>query len=245
MKLIKMTEHIYYSESDPVKDRPVLGYIRGSRQSVMIDAGNSKEHYLEYRKLLEQETLRIPDICVITHWHWDHTFGLHGLEMKSYAHYKTNEKLKELSSWKWNDAAMKKRLETGEEIPFADEHMRAEYEDITEIKVVQASANIVDEMTFDCGDIHCQCIHLPSAHSDDSIVIYIPEEKILFIGDIYGDNFYQNHSRDKQKTKELHDALEKLDFTYAIPGHSNPLEKQRLLQFLETFLNAKPSLGKE
>lgn len=70
----------------------------------------------------------------------------------------------------------------------------------------------------------------------DSIVVHIPEEKILFIGDIYGDDMYRDRFRDLQKTRDLHRALTDLEFETAIPGHSEPLSKERLLGFLESFL---------
>lgn len=66
---------------------------------------------------------------------------------------------------------------------------------------------------------------------------YVPEEKILFIGNIYGDDFYQNHSRSLEKTQALYDALDGLDFSVAVPGHSGPVTKENLLQFLGGFLS--------
>jgi len=47
-------------------------------------------------------------------------------------------------------------------------------------------------MVLDCGSITCECMHLPSAHSDDSVAVFIPEERVIFLGDIYNNDFYQN-----------------------------------------------------
>lgn len=237
MQLKKLTDHIYYSEHDTSGDRPVLGYIAGGGMAVMVDAGNSAAHSTTFLKLLQESGLKKPDVCVITHWHWDHTFGLHSLDMETYAHPKTNEKLREMGTWEWNDNAMRERVRNGTEITFADENIRIEYADLTQIKVIPAVHSITDETVFDCGGILCRCLHLPSAHSDDSIVVYVPEEKVLFIGDIYGDDFYHDHSRSVEKTKALHDALAELDFSTAIPGHSQPIPKENLLQFLRGFLS--------
>ena len=38
MELKQITTHVYYTECDSRTDRPVLGYILGSNQSVMVDA---------------------------------------------------------------------------------------------------------------------------------------------------------------------------------------------------------------
>ena len=235
MKLKKLTERIYYSECDSEVDRPVLGYVLGDNFSVMIDAGNSANHVHDYNCSLVEKGLRKPKYCVITHWHWDHTFGMHALDMEIIACCKTNEELHRMSLWDWSDAAMKQRLISGKEIEFADEHIRAEYSQLEDIKVVPAAFTFDKKIVLDCGNITCECMHLTSAHSEDSVVIYIPEEKVIFIGDIYNDDFYSNHYRDLEKTRKLYQALNEIDFDMAVAGHSEPVKKNDILNFLHKF----------
>jgi glyoxylase-like metal-dependent hydrolase (beta-lactamase superfamily II) len=40
-----------------------------------------------------------------------------------------------------------------------------------------------DEVQIDLGGITCIIKHVGGDHADDSVVIYIKEEKILFLGD--------------------------------------------------------------
>jgi glyoxylase-like metal-dependent hydrolase (beta-lactamase superfamily II) len=235
MNLIQLTEHIFYSECDSKVDRPVLGYIIGDNFSVMIDAGNSASHVFEYNRLLAEQGLRTPKYCILTHWHWDHTFGMHALEAETIACCKTNEELTRMSSWVWNDEAMKQRLQSGAEIEFADEHIRVEYSRLVDIKVVSAAITFNEKIVLDCGKITCECRHLTSAHSDDSVVIYIPEDKVIFIGDIYNDDFYNEHYRDLEKTEKLYQDLSKIDFDVAVVGHSKPVQKNDILNFLHKF----------
>ncbi|MDU2490910.1 MAG: MBL fold metallo-hydrolase [Clostridium celatum] len=110
MELKQLTERIYYTESDPTCDRPVLGYILGDQCSVMIDAGNSESHVKDYNYAVGKKGFKKPKYCVITHGHWDHTFGMHALDVETIAHDKTNEELERMSSWAWNNGAMKQRL---------------------------------------------------------------------------------------------------------------------------------------
>ncbi|WP_288327600.1 hypothetical protein [uncultured Clostridium sp.] len=60
MELKKLTERIYYTESDSKSDRPVLGYILGDKCSVMIDAGNSENHVKDYNYALEKNGFKRP-----------------------------------------------------------------------------------------------------------------------------------------------------------------------------------------
>lgn len=77
MDFIKLTDNIFYSQWDSATDRPILGYIKGSNFSVMVDGGNSAVHVRDYLDGLNRLGLPVPKYCTITHWHWDHTFGIH------------------------------------------------------------------------------------------------------------------------------------------------------------------------
>ena len=72
----KFSDYIYYMMHDDNNDEPYLFYIKGTKFSLQIDAGNSPKSYKQFEELLEEEGLKKPDLLVLTHWHWDHTFGL-------------------------------------------------------------------------------------------------------------------------------------------------------------------------
>lgn len=76
MKLEQLTDRIFYYPHQPETDRPMLAYINGSRISLAIDAGNSAAHVDGFYGAFEAAGLKLPDMTVITHWHWDHTFGM-------------------------------------------------------------------------------------------------------------------------------------------------------------------------
>ena len=95
MRLEQLTSRIFYYPHQPETDRPMLAYINGSRISLAIDAGNSAAHVDEFYGALAEADLKKPDITVITHWHWDHTFGMHHIHGLSAAHMKTNEMLEQ------------------------------------------------------------------------------------------------------------------------------------------------------
>ena len=48
----------------------MLGYIRGERYSLAVDAGNSRRHVEKFYAALDAAELRRPDFTVLTHWHW-------------------------------------------------------------------------------------------------------------------------------------------------------------------------------
>lgn len=94
MELKKINNRVFYYPHQPETDRPMLAYLKGEKITLAVDAGNSDNHVDEFYRSLEIAGLKKPDITVITHWHWDHTFGMHHIQGLSIAHYKTNELLK-------------------------------------------------------------------------------------------------------------------------------------------------------
>ena len=48
MKLEQLTERIWYYPHEEERDRPNLGYIRGDRWSLAVDAGHSDVHTAEF-----------------------------------------------------------------------------------------------------------------------------------------------------------------------------------------------------
>ncbi|NRY59568.1 MBL fold metallo-hydrolase [Clostridium beijerinckii] len=234
MEFTKVTEKVYYLINDGETDRPVLGYIKGDKYSLMVDAGNSKNHVKKFNSSIEKLNLRFPDYVAITHWHWDHTYGMHAVTGKTIACEITNEQLKVMSKWQWTDGAMKNRLLTGEDIEFADTNIRKEYEGLQGIKVVPADIVFKNDLEIDLGGLTVILKNVISPHSQDSVIVYVPEEKVVFIGDAYGMDYYNNYEYDPSKLESFINVLKDLEFDICFPGHSSPINKTEIIEYLNS-----------
>ena len=105
------------------RDRPNLGYVHCDYFSVLIDAGNSKSHLETMLDAVDSGSSGTK-LALITHWHWDHTFGMHAFSGTMITHTTTNGILKELTAWEWTEAAMAERLKSGAECEFCHTHMK-------------------------------------------------------------------------------------------------------------------------
>jgi glyoxylase-like metal-dependent hydrolase (beta-lactamase superfamily II) len=238
MELRKISNRIHYLPAEERTDRPVLGYIRGDKFSLAIDAGNSSDHVEKFYRELGISGLRLPDFTVITHWHWDHSFGMHAVSGKTVASYLTNEKLAEVQKWEWTDEAMKKRLQSGEDIEMCDWCIRLEYPDRTKIKVVTANVEFTGAITIDLGNIRCEIREFISTHSNDSVFVHVPEERIVFIGDADSGDYYQNRGEyDRTKLVEMIKVLEEIDVDIIMAGHDDTQPKAALVNYLKNEMN--------
>ncbi|WP_236896512.1 MBL fold metallo-hydrolase [Clostridium beijerinckii] len=234
MEITKVTEKVYYLINDRETDRPVLGYIKGDKYSLMVDAGNSQKHVKKFNSSIEKLNLRLPDYVAITHWHWDHTYGMHAVTGKTIACEITNEQLNVMSKWQWTDDAMKNRLLTGEDIEFADTNIRKEYEGLQGIKVVPADIVFKNDLEIDLGGLTVILKNVISPHSQDSVIVYVPEEKVVFIGDAYGMDYYNNCEYDPSKLESFINVLKNLEFDICFSGHSSAINKTEIIEYLNS-----------
>ncbi|GKX66519.1 MBL fold metallo-hydrolase [Inconstantimicrobium mannanitabidum] len=232
MELVKLSDRIFYLPPEEVNDRPVLGYVNGDRYSLAIDGGNSDKHVEKFYEELKKANLRLPDYTVITHWHWDHTFGMHAVLGKTIAGKPTNNKLKEVMTWKWSDEDMQNRLNTGEDIEMCDRCIKVEYPDREEIKVTTADIELNGSLKIDLGGVSCVITEFVAPHSEDSVLVYVPEEKTVFVGDAGCEDFYYNNGKyDKDKLEAFIESLKEIDFDTYVWGHDVPEAKESVISY--------------
>ena len=227
--LTQISPHVYILPFDSQRDRPNLGYIHGEKFSILVDAGNSRAHLNAMLEAVDEAGLPKPEIALITHWHWDHTFGMHAFPGTTMTHIKTNEILNTITEWEWTPETMAKRLETGEECEFCDTHMQIEYDNVNDIKVVTADIEFSGNLTLNLGRVTVEVTPVTNPHSDDGAVVFIPEDKVLFAGDADTGDFYKLDGRyDADKFYSYIKTVDKVPYETYIHGHLAPMTRQEV-----------------
>ena len=235
----KITEHIYFRKCQHYTDRPNIGYIRGEKAALLFDAGNSGDNVAQLKGELEAAGLAMPDFVALSHWHWDHSYGAPHWGVPVIAGRETDEWLRKMARWEWDDASMARRVESHEDIQFCCDMIKREYPDRSEIRVEPADLVFDGRMTVDLGGVHCELIHCAGPHSSDSVLCYIPEDRFVFLGDSNCKDLYglpwecdieaegsftaatDALEYDKEKVRAYLALLDTLDFTHCISGHSD------------------------
>lgn len=233
----KITERCFYLSGDHATDRPSLGYVRGERIALAVDGGNSPAHWHLMTSALDAAGLPQPDACAVTHSHWDHVYGLHAVDAQVIACQATQAQLARMSAWRWDMPSMQARLDSGEDILFCHENILREYADPGEICVRTADEVFDDRMTLDLGGVHAELIRLDNSHAPDCVVVHIPEERVVFLGDItYHDLHHRPPCWHMKRRRRLLEALRGLDFDWALPGHQEIKSRDALFAGLEEAL---------
>ena len=231
--LIQLSGRIWYNEGEQETDRPYLYYIRGDEKSAVIDAGNSERHVKSFYQALEEKGFPLPEITVLTHWHWDHTFGMAYVHGKTIASEPTDQKLREVMRWEWTPEKMREREKSGEDIAFCNECIRKEYPDLSKIKVVPAGKNVLVPEEIPLGGVTLRLIPGDSPHTRDALYIFIPEERALGVGDAFCGDYYDGGGEcDPEKVRAMLVLWETMPFDTVLPGHSPPCPREELVDWL-------------
>ncbi|NIK75390.1 glyoxylase-like metal-dependent hydrolase (beta-lactamase superfamily II) [Paenibacillus castaneae] len=244
--LKKLSNRVHYMPHYSETDRPTLGLICGDEFSVIVDSGNSPAHARDFLNFVGQMDIAPVKFVVLTHWHWDHIFGMNTMKLLSISHDLTKEKIQYLKTLAWDDASLNARVETGEEIEFCRDMIKREMptRDHLELKAPDISFNSKIEM--DLGGVSCIVEHVGGVHAQDSSIVYIPDEKVIFLGDCIYQDFYSGEwSYDLNVLTILLDKIKKYDVDYYVTGHQDPKTHAEMWSFLDELTHIGEIVDKE
>ncbi len=237
--LYKISDNLYYSKHRYMYLEPSIGYIKGKNYSITIDSGNCEEQVEKFYKDLRDNNLSAPSFTILTHYHWDHSFGASYMDTKLITSKATSNHLKSLKERDLKLDNIQNLVDEGIDIQFNIDMMKKVYhKSKNDIKI--KLPDIVKECDFslNLGGIIVDFYNNDNSHSDDSLLIYVRKDKILFIGDSHTKCYMtQPMSFNKKKLRDYIDFIYKIDFKYAIPGHGNIYSKSDLINELEIEYN--------
>jgi len=222
----QLTSRIWYQTPVSETDRPILAVVRGEKHQLMIDAGNSSTHAALFLEEMKTHNLGSPDLLALTHWHWDHIFGMKHLGLPSMATQQTITRMKEMQPYAWTDAALQERMDQGIEIPFCADAIKLEFGATRDIEVVLPTIGFTGQLEIDLGGVQCKLIEVENDHSPGSLLVYIPEERVVFLGDaMYADIFSSKWNYTVERTKRLLAAIDRLEADYYVWSHGEAMPK--------------------
>ncbi len=236
-EFVKVTDKIFFFSGEQETDRPFLYYIKGRDYSVAIDAGQSKEHVEQFYSVIQKEGLRLPQYTIITHWHWDHSFGLPYIQGESISSQLTRQQLEVVSNWKWTKKDMEQRVKDGTDIEFVNECIQKVYSDLSKIKIVTTDIIVNDNMKLDLGDIQLELYARDSIHSRDALFVYIPHEKALFVGDADCEDLYNGGEVKIDRLKAYREFVNNFEIERYFLGHDVPDNIEGVNNYLDELEN--------
>jgi len=201
-------------------DRPTLGVIAGDRGALVVDAGNSPDHAGALLAAIRRHELPTPRFAVLTHWHWDHVFGAASFDLPTFASAETQRVVRVMAGLDWGDAALDARVADGREIAFCRDMIRRELPDRAGLTIRPPEIAVETAVTLDLGGVSCRIAHVGGDHSPDAVIVHVPEERVVFLGDAVYDDLYHGPRRlTRGELFPLLDQLLALDADHYVGGH--------------------------
>ena len=223
MNLNRLTERIWIFPFEEDRDRPNLSYIRGDRWSIAVDAGHSAAHTAAFYRALEDAGLPLPALTVLTHWHWDHTFGMHAVHGLSLANARTDAYLR--------DFRERVNREGTAFFLALHESIRREYADGRPVIVTPADMVFTGEMRLDSGGCPVRILQADAPHTDDSTLIHAVNEKVLFLGDAAG-GVFPTGEKDRGLCKKQAETVAATHAEICLESHWTPQTMRETLDDL-------------
>ena len=218
-QLQQHSPRVHWLPPDETTDRPILGAISGQNGSFVIESGNSPTH----AQLLLDQIGHLPPVryLCLTHWHWDHVFGTTAFSnaVPVFAHSQTKEMVEQMAAWDWSDEALDQRVADGMEIAFCRDMIKLELPDRSDLVIRPPDIAFDSQVDIDLGGITCQLIHVGGDHAADSSIVYVPEEKVVFLSDSLYPSIYIEPRYYTSQINALYTKILSLDATHYFWGH--------------------------
>jgi glyoxylase-like metal-dependent hydrolase (beta-lactamase superfamily II) len=184
-----------------------LGLVVGSDRALLVDTGSSPAQGAALRAAVSRVTNLPLAAAVVTHWHYDHAFGLAAFsDIETVAHESVRPRLQ-------HPEAGRQAERLG--FPAAD--------------LALPNRELVVMAAFDLGDRRVEVAHLGLGHTDGDLVAVVPDADLLFVGDLlesagppsFGDDCYPD-----EWGTTLDGVIGLMTATTrAVPGHGDPVDR--------------------
>jgi glyoxylase-like metal-dependent hydrolase (beta-lactamase superfamily II) len=197
---------VYVAVAEP--ESVNLGLIVGSQRTLLVDTGSSPEQGRTIRAALASVTDLPLTAVVVTHWHYDHAFGLAAFaDVPRIAHESVQVRLSSAET-----AAEARRLGLDAE------------------ELGRPNVEIAVAMALDLGDRRVEIAHLGRGHTEGDLVVVVPDADVLFAGDLLesaGPPSFGPDSVPDEWPATLDAVIGLMTATtVAVPGHGEPVGRE-------------------
>jgi glyoxylase-like metal-dependent hydrolase (beta-lactamase superfamily II) len=191
-----------------------VGLVVGNERCLVIDTGGDAGQGAELAAAVREVT-PLPWSVVLTHAHFDHSFGTAAFgECPVWAHPANLAVTGEVQRERW----ARHYRDRGE-------HEVADR--IAAVRIVLPDNPVVDREVLDLGGRDVALLHFGPAHSDHDLVVHVPDVGVVFAGDLveqgappqFGDAYPQGWPA-------ALDGILALDAPVVLPGHGEPVDRE-------------------
>lgn len=235
LKLAQLTEHIWIFPHNPDETavQSSAGVIATQDKSLLVDAGNSPRLARKIKTELARCNLPPVSRIIYTHHHWDHVFGACEFDVSVTAHQLCKVLLEEETKKPWGIEYLNEEIKRNPKLA-PSYNARANAVDSWEtFRIVVPEVVFEKEYLIDLDGLAIELIHIGGKHAEDSIVVKVPKDGVMFLGDCYYPPPLHLRRPDSTPSLDMLRWLQNDEYNFYVEGHSKPFTQTELFKFLQ------------
>ena len=239
--LEKFTDKVYAMPFEEGITKPALGLIVGNKYSLVVDGGHSKDHGEEFLRYVNKMNVPFPKYLTITHWHWDHVAGGGAMNLTNIINYRTKENLDRVRDLVNKNEELDLDV-LGRVMYNTTSNLKKQMDD--GLKLLNGDIVFEKKVQVDLGGGSCVIENVGGDHSLDSNIVYVEDEKFMFLGDtIYRDLNKEHKAYHIDLVRPLIEKIRKYDTELYLTAHKPVYTKEAMHEHFDSLLDIGEFVG--
>ena len=235
LKLTQLTEHTWLLPHDPdaTAVQSSIGVIATRNESLIVDAGNSPRLARQLKTELVRCNLPPISRIIYTHHHWDHVYGACEFGVPVTAHVMCRAILKEESRKPWGIEYLHEVIRRNPKLTVSYNAVAKAIDDWETFRIVVPEDIFEKADLIDLDGLPIELEHVGGEHAEDSIVVKVPQDGVMFLGDCYYPPPLHLRKPDSLPSMDMLNRLQNHAYDLYVEGHDKPFTRTELLQVLQ------------
>ncbi len=235
LTLKPLTEHIWLLPHDPDETavQSAIGVITTQNESILIDAGNSPRLARKLKTELARNNLPPVSHIIYTHHHWDHVYGACEFDVPVTAHRICKAILEVESRKPWGIEYLSEEIKREPKLTASYNARAKSIEDWASFRIVVPEEVFKAEKAIHLNGLTIELEHVGGEHAEDSIVVKVPQDGVMFISDCYYPPPLHLRKPDSAPSLDMLRRLQNGAYNLYVEGHDKPFTRAELLKFLQ------------
>ena len=202
-----------------------IGACVKGNSALLIDSGYLPKRSAELKRILQEKLECGVELLFNTHYHSDHTFGNQSFDCPIISSEECKNIMQRNLSTHWNPKEINLAMEEDPELK----------EGWKDLKITLPNITFKEKLFYDFKGIKAVFQRI-GGHTRDSSVVFFPDYKLLFSGDLVFSDLYPTQLSIDLNPLELVQSLrkiEQMDVEIIIPGHGTTCDKSMVRKLIE------------
>jgi glyoxylase-like metal-dependent hydrolase (beta-lactamase superfamily II) len=235
--LVQLSDNIWLwpHNPDPAAVQASVGIITHGDECMLVDAGNGPALARQIKASLEEQGLPPVTRIVYTHHHWDHVYGACAFEAPAVAHAECRAILEQEAQKPWSSEYLREVIERSPKLETSYGARDRAIKDWSSFRIVLPETVFEEQLQIQLGQLTIELEHVGGRHASDSVVVRVPQARVIFIGDCYYvPPLHLREPDDLTPSIDMLAALESEAYELYVESHDDPFTRAELLEFLES-----------